>query len=320
MKTLTRKVCVFCAALILAVVLTSATGSPRRAYAGCGSDVSWQIRSEMDDRQTSDTVGGKTTDTQDISSRSEQHSDNGQDSSDVQTNHVNPDGSSHDHEEYHYSDSQGKGCYSDGVPWKGDSRDDDDTDSKGNRKEHHEEIIEKNGKCEKYVRDREWDSKGKLIKETHSNTDVPCGKYILEWSRVGNVSAGGVEVLWGPNTTKIYLEPKGDGTSKGNGEGVIDAKWVGKCVGFATQPFSVDVTAKEVKFGDQDELDFSVKVTMSSSGFITCDGKGISQSNPPVTFTNNFSIPIEDGATFTKVVPMPAGSGQITDTFTLKKR
>jgi hypothetical protein len=109
------------------------------------------------------------------------------------------------------------------------------------------------------------------------------------------------------NIIKIYLEPKGDGTYKGKGEGVNDAKYTGKCEGFAVQPFSIDVTAKEIKFGDQDELGFSVKVTMSSSGYAVCFGEGHAQGNPAVTFTASFSIPIEDLASFAKVVPMTGG-------------
>jgi hypothetical protein len=90
-----------------------------------------------------------------------------------------------------------------GKPWKADTpRKDDDKDAKGNRKEHHEEIIDKNGKCcTKYARDSEWDSKGNLIKKTESRTDVPCDKYILEWNRVGNLSVNGAITQWGPNIT-----------------------------------------------------------------------------------------------------------------------
>ncbi|MCJ7532847.1 MAG: hypothetical protein MUO64_17725, partial [Anaerolineales bacterium] len=133
MKTMMRITGVFGAALIFAVVLTSTTVLPRPAYAGCGSDVTWNIWNELDSRQRSDTVNGKTTDTQSISDRSEQHSDNGQDLTLQQTHNKNADGSYHEHEELHYSDSEGKGCYpdADGKPWAGDTRRDSDTDSKG---------------------------------------------------------------------------------------------------------------------------------------------------------------------------------------------
>jgi hypothetical protein len=295
MKTLTRKVCVFVAALILAVVLTSATGTPRCVYARCGTGVTTQIWNETNIRQNTDTVGGKTSDTQDISERTEIHRDNGEDSAYSVTHHVNPDGSSHEHTESHGTDQGigGNECYPEmgGKPWKSDTRKDDDKDSKGNRKEHYEEIINKNGKCTKYVRDSEWDSKGNLIKNTESRTDVPCGKWILEWKRVGNSSGDGVEILFGPNTTNIYLEPKGDGTYIGKGEGVCDQNYGGKCTGHLDRPFSVDVTAKEVKFGDQDELEFSMKATWGQRGFITCEGKSHDAGTPAVTVTNNFSIP-----------------------------
>jgi hypothetical protein len=320
MNKLMRKAILLGVALILAMVLISLAGVPKPASAGCGSDVSWNIWNELDSHQMSDTVGGKTTDTQEMSSRSVQHSNNGQDWTNFQTHQKSGDGSSHDHEESSYSDSEGKGCNSDGIPWKFTTKSDDDKDPNGNRKKHSESIEEKNGKCVKYVRDQEWDSNGKLIKDVKSTTEIPCSKYNLEWSRVGNLSKDGVTILWGPNTTKIYLELSGDGTYKGNSEGVLDDNYSGKCVGWLTHPFSVDVTAKEVKFGDQDELEFTVKVTMHQVGFITCEGKSNDQGSPPVTFTNNFSIPIEDGASFSKVVPIPLGSGQITDTYTLKKK
>jgi hypothetical protein len=195
MKKLMRKVSVFGAALILAMVLTSATGTPKCVYARCGDGVTSQIWSESNVRRTIDTVGGKTTNTQDVSHRYEINSDNGVDSTHLDTHHVNPDGSSHEHTETHATDQGigGNECYPEenGKPWKADTRKDDDKDAKGNRKEHYEEIFDKNGKCTKYVRDREWDSKGNLIKETESRTDVPCGKWILEWKREGNLSVNG---------------------------------------------------------------------------------------------------------------------------------
>src|SRR5512138_1760330 len=106
MKTLTRKACLFGLALILAVILTVTTGLPRRAYAGCGAGVSWGVSNQLDSRQNSDG-------TQDTSSRSVQHSNDGQDWDDTQTSHTNPDGSSHTHEESNYTDSEGNGCNSD---------------------------------------------------------------------------------------------------------------------------------------------------------------------------------------------------------------
>lgn len=316
MKTLIRITGVFAAALILAMVLTSVTESPRRAYAGCGSDVTWHIWNEIDSRQTSDTVNGKTTGTADWSSRSEHHSDNGQESTDLHTRHVNADGSYHEHEEVHQSDSEGKGCYSDGIPWKGDSRSDDDRDSQGNFKRHNETIIEKNGKCTKYVWDREWDRSGKLIKETKSESEVPCSKYILEVSMKGSFSDSGSTITYGPNTAKVYLEVR-DGTYVGSYEGVFDAKVTGECNGFGTYPVTFNVTAKEDEFGD---LDFSVESSMGMAMAGSCKGAGGSVSMPPVKGKpRTFTLPAEEGAS--KVYSMPlGGSGNITITYTLRRK
>jgi hypothetical protein len=319
MKTFVRKVGFFITALIFAVTLTAGTGLPRPAYNECERNTSWSIWNELDSHWTTTTKNGGTTTSGDWSSRSEQHSSRGEDWNKVNTHHWNPDSSSHGHEESSYSDPEGKGCHnSDGIPRKWNSRRDEDTDSKGNRKEHIELIEEKNGKCEKWVRDREWDSKGNLIKDVKSTTEVPCGKWILEWSREGSTSEGSVSIQRGPNTAKIYLESTGAGTYKGNGEGVFDDKYSGLCTGWLTHPFSVDVTAKEVKFGGNDELDFSVKVTMRQVGSITCAGKSNDVGVPETPFTRTFSLPPEDGASWTDTFPMQGG--QLTDTFTLKKR
>jgi hypothetical protein len=316
MKTLTRKVFVFGAALILAMVLTSATGSPRRVYARCGTGVTSQIWSESNSRQTTDTVGGKTTSTQDWSNRLEINSDNGNDHSKSVTRHVNPDGSSHEHTETHGTDQGigGKECYPEenGKPWGADTRKDDDKDAKGNRKEHYEEIFNKNGKCTKYVRDSKWDSKGNLIKKTESTTDVPCGKYILEVSYKGFIDVTHSTITYGPNTAKIYLETNAN-TYEGKYEGVFDAKMTGKCEGPGTFPVSYDVTAtKEDEFG---EMDFSVKGSRGASVTITCEGWG-SGSDTEATKKNTytFKLPAEDGASKTYA------EGAITLTFTLKKR
>jgi hypothetical protein len=297
MKTLKRNAGLLAAALVLAAVLILAVGSQSPVKAGCGSDVSWQIWNELDDRQTSDTQNGRTTDTQDLASRSEQHSDNGQDSSDTQTNHVNPDGSSHEYEEFNYSDSEGKGCNSDGVPWRGDSRREDDKDSKGNRKQHHEEIIEKNGKCEKYVRDREWDSKGKLIKDVVTRTEIPCSKYNLQINFKGTKSLANMTATYGPNNIIVHLEDKGK-IYEGKYESVLDGNVSGFCNGSITWPVKIEVTA--TKYEDKKELIFSVKTTMDKPWTLgTCKGlSGDMRAGAITVPLHLFRIAEEGGATY----------------------
>jgi hypothetical protein len=275
MKALTRKVGLLAAALVLTVVFILAVGSPRHANAGCGSDVTWNIWNELDSRQASDTKGGQTSNTQDLSSRSEHQSNNGQTWTDNQSSHNNADGSSHSHEESAYSDSEGKGCNSSGIPWKWTSHRDDDTDSKGNRKEHTEAIEEKNGKCIKYVRDREWDNKGNLIKDIKSMTEIPCSKYNLQVTWKGNYTLpnGAQTMTFGPNTVVVHLEDKGS-TYEGKYESVFDGKVSGICNGSITWPELIEVTAdKDEQFED---LAFSVKTTMREPWTLaTCQGSTI---------------------------------------------
>lgn len=313
MKTLILKVSVFGSALILAVLLSGARGLPTLVHNECERNTSWSIWSVLDDRQTSDTVNGKTTETQDISDRSEHHSSRGEESTSLQTHHTNPDGSSHGHQEYHYSDPEGKGCNnSDGTPWKGTLRGDDDVDANGNHKRHVKSTNEKNGKCTKYVDDYEWDRKGKLIKETHTKTDVPCGKYDLEVSYKGFMDLNHTTITWGPNTAVIYLEPNGEGTYEGKIESVFDAEATGMCEGTGTFPVSYDVTAtKEDEFG---EMDFSVNGSRRRSAVGTCMGQSGSFTAPTITKTYTFKLPAEDGASKT------FSEASITLTFTLKKR
>jgi hypothetical protein len=314
MKTLTRKIWVFSTVIILAILLSGARGLPTRTYNECERNTSWSIWSVLDDRQTSDTVGGKTTETQDVSSRSEQHSSRGEETTDTQINRVNPDGSTHDHEETTYSDPEGKGCSSDGIPQKSRHSRDDDTDSKGNRKEHAEEIIEKNGKCVKNVRDWEWDAKGKLIKDTGwVSTDVPCSMYNLEVLYKGSIDVTHSIITYGPSTAVIQLEDKGDSYA-GKLESVFDAKMTGKCNGSGTFPVFYEVTAtKEDEFG---EMDFIVKETKGASAVVACMGKSGTDTEPTKTKTYTFKLTAEDGASITFTIP----PGYIALTFTLKKK
>ena len=318
MKRLRRKARVFAAALILAVLLSGATALERRALAGCGADVSTQIWNEVDSRWTSDTKNDQTTTSGDWSSRSEHQSNNGETRSSVETQTWNPDSSSHEHEAAHGSDPNGVGCYeeADGKPWGYDTRRDTDTDSKGNRKEHYEEIINDDGKCTKFVRDREWDSTGKLIKDVKSTTEVPCGKYILEVLYKGSISVSHSSITYGPNTAKVYLESDGNGTHTGSHEDRFDATMTGECTGSGVFPVAYDVVAKEVKFGDQDELDFSVKETKGRAATVSCWGGSGGVSIPITTNTYTFSLPPEEGASKTYSIP----PGYVSLTFTLRKQ
>jgi hypothetical protein len=317
MKTLKRKAGLLAAALVLAAVLVLVMGSPRQAKAGCGSDVTTTISSQLDISQTSDTQNGRTVHTQDVSNRSEHHSDNGQDLSLTQTSHTNADGSSHSHQEIHSTDSEGKGCYSNGIPQKGDNSGDDDTDSEGNRKQHYEDIIEKNGKCEKIVTDKEWNSKGKLIKNVVTKSEIPCSEYILEVDLKGSVSDSGSTLTYGPNKYKIYLEKKDAGLYTGKTESVYDFKLTGKCESFGAPPIAFDVTAKEDELRD---LEFFVKsdITMLMAG--KCHtAKG---ALPRQQFSGEmlpFTLPEVDGASYKKSMPM-AGGGDLTITFTLREK
>jgi len=297
MKTLTRKVGLLSVALLLASVLILTIGAPRQASAGCGSDVTWSIWNVLDSRQTSDTQNGRTVDTQDTSSRSEHHSDNGQDWNDTQTNHVNPDGSSHDHEESSYSDSEGKGCSSDGIPWKFTDKSDVDKDSKGNRKEHSESIEEKNGKCFKWVRDREWDSKGKLIKDVKSTTEIPCSKYNLQVTFNGTFSSAAGTMVFGPNTVVVHLEDKGK-LYEGKFESVFDGRVTGRCNGSITWPVKIDVTG--TKYEEKKELIFSVKTTTDKPMTrVDCQGFNLNFQAGVLTVPPHlFRIAEEGGATY----------------------
>jgi hypothetical protein len=297
MNTFFRKIGTLAAAMVLAAVLILVVDSPRNASAGCGADVTLNIWSETDSRETSDLKGGRMNRTSDWSSRSTIHSDNGQDSTSTNTNHVNTDGSGHYRGESDYSDSEGKGCYSEGVPNKSESTREEDTDSEGNRKDHYVDIVEKNGKCIKYVRDREWDSKGKLIKQTDTETEIPCSKYNLQITFNGTLSKPGATVVYGPNTIIVHLEDKGK-IYEGKYESVLDGNVSGFCNGSITWPVLIEVTG--TKYEEQKELVFSVKTTSREPWTLgTCEGlsgnmKAGAMSVPP----HLFRIAEEGGATY----------------------
>jgi hypothetical protein len=287
--------------------------SQRTANARCGFDVSWNIWNETDSRSTSDLKGGRMNRTSDWSSRSEQHSNNGQDSTSTDTNHVNTDGSGHYRGEFDYSDSEGKGCNSEGVPNKSESTREEDTDSEGNRKDHYVDIVEKNGKCIKYIRDREWDSKGKLIKQTDTETEIPCSKYNLQVTFNGTKSLGNMTAVYGPNTVVVHLEDKGK-IYEGKYESVLDGRVTGFCNGSITWPVKIEVTG--TKYEEKKELVFSVKTTMDKPWTLgTCEGlPGNMRAGAIMVPPHLFRIAEEGGATFS-VTEEP-----ITWTYTLVQK
>ena len=230
--------------------------------------------------------------------------------------HINLGGVSHQHEEFYYSDSKGIGSYSNGKPWKGSSKTDSDTDSKGDRKEHHEEIIEKDGTCEKYIRDDEYDKNNTLTKHTESTSAIPCSEYSLQVSMNGTISYSGLKVMYGPNRAMIDLESRKDAYS-GSYEGVFDVTVKGKCDSFDTFPIIIDAaTPKEDQFR---YLDFSVNISIGNSFAALCLPAPPPIKIPPVTDTLTFTLPAQDGAT--KIYRMSGGgSGRLALTFTLKKQ
>ena len=217
--------------MILAMLLSGARGLPTRTYNECERNTTWYIDSELNSRQTSDTVGGKTTTTQQISDRSDQYSSRGEELHSNRTHQKNADGSSHGHDDFSYSDPNGAGCHNpDGEPYKGKSTNDDDKDPKGNRKRHHEEYFEKDGKCEKTTRDWEWDAKGKLIKDTGwITTEVPCVNTSLEVRWEGELNSGVLSAVWGPDTSIVPLTVK-DKTYTGQFTGELEREINNRCL------------------------------------------------------------------------------------------
>jgi hypothetical protein len=314
MKTLMRKAPLLGAALIFALALSGARALPSGIYTECERNTSWSIWSVQDSRQTSDTTKGKTSETQDTSSRSEQHSSRGEDTTHNDTHHTNADGSGHEHEDFNYSDPTGQGCHNEGIPWKGGFSHDTDWDSKGNRKEHNEELIEKNGKCEKSVRDREWDSRGNLIKDTGwITTEVPCSHLSLQVTFEGTYSIPRTTLVYGPNTVMIPLETKDTRTYTGRYESVFDGTVTGFCTADVTWPVSINVTATE---DDARDLEFSVQTTFSKPWTLgSCEGlPGPPHVGALVIPVHNFTLPADDGASTT--ISGPA----VKWTYTVKER
>jgi hypothetical protein len=317
MKTLTRMVYMFGFVMTLALLLSGARGLPTHRNNECERNTTWYIWSELNDRQTSDTVGGKTSSTQDISDRSEQHSSRGEELTHDTTFHENADGSSFEHDEFSYSDPLGAGCHnSDGEPYKGDSTDDTSKDENGNRKKHHEEFFEKDGKCTKTVRDWEWNAKGELIKDTGwVRTEVPCVRTSLEVRWEGNLTMGNLSVVWGPETSVVPLTVK-DKTYQGQFKG----DWKGKLTSDACQcsgtfPVTIDVNGQEDEF---ETILFTVTIEKGAMGNCVCKGGSGSKTFPVQAETYKFELPAQGGATIT----MDGSKGAIKTkiAFTLKMK
>jgi hypothetical protein len=141
------------------------------------------------------------------------------------------------------------------------------------------------------------------------------GKYVLEVLYQGFISVTHSTITYGPNTAKVYLENK-QGTHEGGYEGEFDAKMTGECTGSGTFPVSYDVSAKEVKVGNQDELDFSVKETKGAMAAVACWGGSGGVTQPTKTNNYTFTLPPEVGASKTYSIP----PGYVTLTFTLRKQ
>ena len=145
---------------------------------------------------------------------------------------------------------------------------------------------------------------------------MPCSKWYLEILYKGFISVTHSTITYGPNTAMVYMGQSADGTYTGSYESVFDATMTGECTGSGTFPVTYDITAKEVKFGDQDELDFTVNETKGRAATVSCWGGSGGVSIPVQTKTYTFSLAPEDGASWTHSIP----PGYVTLTFTLRKR
>jgi hypothetical protein len=169
-------------------------------------------------------------------------------------------------------------------------------DAEGNREEHIEEILEKDGKCIKRVWDRTWDRHGKPIKDTGwIETEIPCSTtYSLEVSVEGTISIPDGSIQWHPATVTIPLGRK-NGIYTGNYQGEFKATQSGNCSGEGTIPETFDVTAKENEFGD---LEFTINRTTSVSASGSCPSGSGSNTIPPISYTLTFTLPVRDGASW----------------------
>ncbi len=301
MKTFMRQSAIACVALILAAGLGAGSEWQGCRVAEAQLGANWDI-SIVDDSYTSSGPGGTS---RNQSTKSEQKSDDGQESEDKQSRQENEDGSSSEQEEYRYDDGK---CNKSGGWSRHTTRDKD-----GNRTVRYEHVWRENGRCEIVIETSKFDKNGKPIGEPEIKKS-PCSEYRLEWHREGLFAAGPQATRYGPDTMVIALARAGSvltGTHYGQWRGEIS----GMCHGTLILPISVEVTAREDEFAD---LDFAVTATSYQTGFMVCpQGGGGSMNTQPVTFTRTFHLPAQDGAS--KDFSFPVQTGQTTDLFTLRK-
>jgi hypothetical protein len=156
MRALTKFMRVGAAALICAAVLAAAV-VPGRAQATDPRDVSWWIHNEIDDRQTSDTVNGVTTETQSFTSTTHATSSDGESVDDVQTHQTNADGSGSEHEKVDNINADG----SSGTVDRGDT-----WDSNGNRfHQGTESVTDADGNRTTWTYWEQFDSHGRSLRK-----------------------------------------------------------------------------------------------------------------------------------------------------------
>jgi hypothetical protein len=159
MRALTRRAR---AGVISAVALVAAIALWSHVNAS-DDGVSWGIRSETEDRQTSTTTpDGKTTSSETTTTQTTQHSSDGQDLTDNQSRQANQDGSSHEHEATSHQKADGNS--------EGYSRDEDRAPAGNGHK--HEEYTEtdKDGNRTTTTIDDEFDSHGQCTSHTEHTT------------------------------------------------------------------------------------------------------------------------------------------------------
>jgi hypothetical protein len=205
-------------AVISAAVLVSTVallGAPT------GSGEGWEIHSESESRQKTDTVGGMTTESSSASVHSRQCSNQGRAIADTQTIEVNPDHSAHDHESISYWENDDSTM----TLHRDNHRNPDGTSSRRST----ESTTTKDGYRETYTKDEEFDSQGHRTKvEEHITPErvdpkarlgaqipTPCscqGNWCAEWP-VGPTFGHGYR--WQRDTVSSTVVSPGNGTVGG---------------------------------------------------------------------------------------------------------
>jgi hypothetical protein len=313
MRKLSRHIFLIPAAFLLGLMFTIVLDTPAQVCATCGSTMH-VVKSERTDRRTSDTTNSITTDTEQEKVFSVVVGDQGDVFTENSTFNKNSDGSTESHEDIHNEDPEG--CIDgDGEPMKADTKRDVKTDAKGNRKEHWEQTIEKNGKCIKSTQDWEWNVKGELIKDTGLiETEVACGRNSLEVHWEGVLSMGSLTAEWGPETSVIPLTVKdkmytGQFTGEWKGKLTTDAC---NCTG--SFPVTIDVKGQEDEF---EKIYFTVTINKGALANCACMGKSGSKTIPVEPETYKFELLAQGGATITMDDPK---GGVTKTTFILKMK